>query len=316
MGGAEVGLGRAEGPAGAPDRMPSAERPWRADCTAAWPWWRWSAATTTSMTAATAQTATSATTATVIFRRLENRPPRRAAPLGGVGVVGARFPGLAVLHRRERTAESPPPTGNRGAFHRTFPGGVTFCTPSVLPGSEACRGELSGRCVVFPGIVTFGSVPLTEFPGMMTAAAWRPPTEGFAGIGRGFKKLFGSIRLSSGNSGGDQDEKDQGTARARRSLRSRPGRAARGARGRALGRGGWGGHHLLHRLHHADHRHHLAAGAPADGRADDDCRHHVSTPPTSSGLAFTGADIEEMAIIGVVAIGVGAVLVRGRRRTA
>ncbi len=41
----------------------------------------------------------------------------------------------------------------------------------------------------------------------------------------------------------------------------------------------------------------------------------VSTP-TSSGLAFTGADIEEMAVIGVVAIGVGAVLVRGRRRTA
>jgi len=42
----------------------------------------------------------------------------------------------------------------------------------------------------------------------------------------------------------------------------------------------------------------------------------ASTTPTSSGLAFTGADIEEMAIIGVVAIGVGTVLVRGRRRTA
>jgi hypothetical protein len=43
----------------------------------------------------------------------------------------------------------------------------------------------------------------------------------------------------------------------------------------------------------------------------------TSTAPTdSSGLAFTGADIEEMAVIGVVAIGVGAVLVRGRRRTA
>jgi hypothetical protein len=41
-----------------------------------------------------------------------------------------------------------------------------------------------------------------------------------------------------------------------------------------------------------------------------------TTTPTSSGLAFTGADIEEMAIIGVVAIGVGTVLVRGRRRTA
>jgi hypothetical protein len=41
-----------------------------------------------------------------------------------------------------------------------------------------------------------------------------------------------------------------------------------------------------------------------------------TTPTTSGGLAFTGADIEEMAVIGVVAIGVGAVLVRGRRRTA
>jgi hypothetical protein len=41
-----------------------------------------------------------------------------------------------------------------------------------------------------------------------------------------------------------------------------------------------------------------------------------TTPTTSSGLAFTGADIEEMAVIGVVAIGVGTVLVRGRRRTA
>jgi hypothetical protein len=42
----------------------------------------------------------------------------------------------------------------------------------------------------------------------------------------------------------------------------------------------------------------------------------TATSPTSSGLAFTGADIEEMAIIGVVAIGVGTVLIRGRRRTA
>jgi hypothetical protein len=42
----------------------------------------------------------------------------------------------------------------------------------------------------------------------------------------------------------------------------------------------------------------------------------VTTSPTSSGLAFTGADIEEMAVIGVVAIGIGTVLIRGRRRTA
>jgi hypothetical protein len=36
-----------------------------------------------------------------------------------------------------------------------------------------------------------------------------------------------------------------------------------------------------------------------------------------SGIAFTGADIEEMAVIGLVATGVGVVLVRSsRRRTA
>jgi hypothetical protein len=57
--------------------------------------------------------------------------------------------------------------------------------------------------------------------------------------------------------------------------------------------------------------------APADGPATSTAAATTSTAPTtSSGLAFTGADIEEMAIIGVVAIGVGAVLVRGRRRTA
>ena len=41
-------------------------------------------------------------------------------------------------------------------------------------------------------------------------------------------------------------------------------------------------------------------------------------PATShSGIAFTGADIEEMAVIGLVATGVGVVLVRStRRRTA
>ncbi len=41
------------------------------------------------------------------------------------------------------------------------------------------------------------------------------------------------------------------------------------------------------------------------------------TTPVSSGLAFTGADIEEMAVIGAAAIGVGTLLVvRSRRRTA
>jgi hypothetical protein len=55
---------------------------------------------------------------------------------------------------------------------------------------------------------------------------------------------------------------------------------------------------------------------PADGSAATTSS--VSTTPTTSsgGLAFTGADIEEMAVIGVVAIGVGSVLVRSRRRAA
>jgi hypothetical protein len=57
------------------------------------------------------------------------------------------------------------------------------------------------------------------------------------------------------------------------------------------------------------------AATPSDGGSPATTAKVVSTP-TSSGLAFTGADIEEMAVIGVVAIGVGAVLVRGRRRTA
>ncbi len=55
--------------------------------------------------------------------------------------------------------------------------------------------------------------------------------------------------------------------------------------------------------------------APADGPSASTAA-AATAPTTSSGLAFTGADIEEMAIIGVVAIGVGAVLVRGRRQTA
>jgi hypothetical protein len=58
------------------------------------------------------------------------------------------------------------------------------------------------------------------------------------------------------------------------------------------------------------------AASPSDGGAPTTTAKVVSAPVSSSGLAFTGADIEEMAVIGVVAIGVGAVLVRGRRRTA
>jgi hypothetical protein len=57
---------------------------------------------------------------------------------------------------------------------------------------------------------------------------------------------------------------------------------------------------------------------PADGSAATTSSVSASATPTTSsgGLAFTGADIEEMAVIGVVAIGVGSVLVRSRRRTA
>jgi hypothetical protein len=58
------------------------------------------------------------------------------------------------------------------------------------------------------------------------------------------------------------------------------------------------------------------AATPSDGGGPATTAKVVSTPTSSGGLAFTGADIEEMAVIGVVAIGVGAVLVRGRRRTA
>jgi hypothetical protein len=59
------------------------------------------------------------------------------------------------------------------------------------------------------------------------------------------------------------------------------------------------------------------AATPSDGGSPATTASTTSTAPvSSSGLAFTGADIEEMAIIGVVAIGVGTVLVRGRRRTA
>jgi hypothetical protein len=53
---------------------------------------------------------------------------------------------------------------------------------------------------------------------------------------------------------------------------------------------------------------------PPDGPSTTANEVSTGTSVSSSGLAFTGADIEEMAVIGVVAIGVGAVLVRGRRR--
>ena len=60
----------------------------------------------------------------------------------------------------------------------------------------------------------------------------------------------------------------------------------------------------------------ITPAAPVSTPAVTDGASTAASTTSSSGLAFTGADIEEMAIIGVVAIGVGAVLVRGRRRTA
>ena len=73
---------------------------------------------------------------------------------------------------------------------------------------------------------------------------------------------------------------------------------------------------LLYGLHyHNDSSdQHAVDRGPADGPTT--AASTSSNPVTSSGLAFTGADIEEMAVMGVVAIGVGADLVHGRRRTA
>ena len=100
-------------------------------------------------------------------------------------------------------------------------------------------------------------------------------------------------------------------------VRSRSGCAARGAPGWAHRRSGGGGLDLLHGLHtRRPSVTNTPSIAPADGGDDGGCDELRHPPSTSSGLAFTGADIEEMAVIGVVAIGVGAVLVRGRRRTA
>jgi hypothetical protein len=147
---------------------------------------------------------------------------------------------------------------------------------------------------------------------MMVEAAWRPRTEGFVGISRGIKWLFGSIRSWAD------------TVEEIRMKRTKVQRMLAVACGPALG--------MLLAVPVAG----LVAGAagadgtcytgcttpttgittaPADGPAATTSS--VSTAPTSSGgLAFTGADIEEMAVIGVVAIGVGSVLIRSRRRTA
>ena len=59
-------------------------------------------------------------------------------------------------------------------------------------------------------------------------------------------------------------------------------------------------------------------GCTSDGTVTSSGNVAAPAPKTSpSGIAFTGADIEEMAVIGLVATGVGVVLVRSsRRRTA
>ena len=53
------------------------------------------------------------------------------------------------------------------------------------------KGVSGGNCLAvvtpFLGIVTFGSVLSTEFPGMMNAADLAPSTEGFVGNSRGSK---------------------------------------------------------------------------------------------------------------------------------
>jgi hypothetical protein len=149
---------------------------------------------------------------------------------------------------------------------------------------------------------------------MMIAAAWRPPTEGFVGIGRGIKWLFGSIRSF--------ERKHVEEIRMKRTKAQRVLAAACGPALGVLLAVPVGG--LLAGAAGADSTCYTGcttpttgitspASAPADGPGPSTT---ASTAPTSGGLAFTGADIEEMAIIGVVAIGVGAVLVRGRRRTA
>ena len=76
---------------------------------------------------------------------------------------------------------------SRGGFKHLRHTGL----PGVLPPKSAETSASKGNCAAVvspsPGIVTFGSVLSTEFPGMMIAAAWRPRIEGFVGNGRGSK---------------------------------------------------------------------------------------------------------------------------------
>jgi hypothetical protein len=150
---------------------------------------------------------------------------------------------------------------------------------------------------------------------MMIAAAWRTSTEGFEGIGRKNQVALWIDPLVRAE-----------TVEEIKMKRTKAQRVLAAACGPALGVllavpvGG-----LLAGAAGADSTCYTGcttptsgittapASAPADGPSTTPS---TTTASTSSGLAFTGADIEEMAIIGVVAIGVGAVLVRGRRRTA
>lgn len=168
------------------------------------------------------------------------------------------------------------------------------------------------------GIVTFGSVLPRELAGMMIAAAWRPPTVGLVGSSRGIKWLS------------DRFARRAEPVEEIRMKRTKAQRVLAAACGPALGLllavplGG-----LLAGAAGADTTCYTGCTTPpigitstppvtpSDGASPATTASTTSTAPvSSSGLAFTGADIEEMAIIGVVAIGVGTVLVRGRRRTA
>ena len=176
-------------PTGAPDRIASADSPCRADWTAASPWWMWSAATTTSMTAATAQITRRAITAAVILHRLvwRRRPggpagpdlaPRSdcAPPCSPLVTAGS------VLRESSTLVAVGPPSGGLQTLASRMPFG---CSPLKEHRKSASEGNCADVVSPLPGIVTFGSVLLTEFPGMMIAAAWRPRTEGFVGNGRG-----------------------------------------------------------------------------------------------------------------------------------
>ena len=207
----------------------------------------------------------------MIFHRLvKRRRPGASLRSGPSGRSALGSPGSPLF-----TAGSVLPVrsdlpGTRLRFgERFWPSSHLMYSKRIPSYGGRVGGELSCRCVLRRRHCDLWLCPCDRIPwndDLRRLGVLR--LKGLSGNGRGFKWLFGSIRSSSGTSGGDQDEKDQGTAHARRSLRSRPGRAARGARRRAPGRSCRGGHDLLHGMHDADHRHHhdVTGRAPDEGR--------------------------------------------------